>query len=102
MAGLEEIPADSGIIVPGEDIKKVAFGVDMKLWNTHCRELGVDLVITITVGALPAQPVKSWKASCPHGHRQVPINKAQGAAGTDGQSGQSHVTSTTGPSRQNS
>lgn len=47
LAGLNEIPADSGIIVEGENIKKVAIGVDMELAEMMlARELGVDLVIT--------------------------------------------------------
>jgi len=47
LAGLNEIPADSGIIVEGENIKKVAIGVDMELAEMMlARELGADLVIT--------------------------------------------------------
>ncbi|ABR46755.1 protein of unknown function DUF34 [Alkaliphilus metalliredigens QYMF] len=47
LAGLNEIPADSGIIVEGEHIKKVAIGVDMELAEMLlARDLGVDLVIT--------------------------------------------------------
>ncbi|KAB3532830.1 Nif3-like dinuclear metal center hexameric protein [Alkaliphilus serpentinus] len=47
LAGLEEIPADSGIIVEGDNIKKVAMGVDMELAEMLlARDLGVDLVIT--------------------------------------------------------
>lgn len=46
-AGLKEVPADSGIIFPGEKIKKVMFGVDMEAAEMLiARELGVDLVIT--------------------------------------------------------
>ncbi len=47
LAGLEETPADSGIIVEGENIKKVAIGVDMELAEMMLAEkLGADLVIT--------------------------------------------------------
>ncbi len=47
LAGLEEIPEDSGIIVEGEGIKKVAIGVDMELAEMLLAEkLGADLVIT--------------------------------------------------------
>ncbi len=47
LAGLDAIPADSGIIVEGENIKKIAIGVDMELAEMMlARELGVDLVIT--------------------------------------------------------
>lgn len=46
-AGLTETPADSGVIVPGRNIKKVAFGVDMETAELLvARELGVDAVIT--------------------------------------------------------
>jgi len=47
LTGLDEVPADSGIIVEGENIKKVAIGVDMELAEMMlARELGADLVIT--------------------------------------------------------
>ncbi len=47
LAGLDAVPADSGIIVEGEGIKKIAIGVDMELAEMMlARELGVDLVIT--------------------------------------------------------
>ena len=47
LAKLDEIPEDSGIIVEGENIKKVAIGVDMELAEMMlARELGADLVIT--------------------------------------------------------
>ena len=46
-AGLEEAPADSGVIVPGENIKKIAFGVDIEAAEIMlARELGFDCVIT--------------------------------------------------------
>lgn len=47
LAGLSEVPADSGVIVAGENIKKVAFGVDIEVGELLlARELGVDAVIT--------------------------------------------------------
>lgn len=47
LAGLDEIPADSGIIVNGEDINKVLFGVDMDTPEILlARELEVDCVIS--------------------------------------------------------
>ncbi|SHK22835.1 Putative GTP cyclohydrolase 1 type 2, NIF3 family [Anaerobranca californiensis DSM 14826] len=47
LAGLDEVPEDSGIIVEGENIKKVAIGVDMELAEMLlAKDLGVDLVIT--------------------------------------------------------
>lgn len=47
LAGLEEVPVDSGIVVEGENIKKIAIGVDMELAEMMlARELGADLIIT--------------------------------------------------------
>lgn len=47
LAGLEEVPEDSGIIVEGENIKKVAVGVDMEAAEILiAREIGADLVIS--------------------------------------------------------
>ncbi|MCC5909599.1 MAG: Nif3-like dinuclear metal center hexameric protein [Clostridiaceae bacterium] len=47
LAGLEDMPEDTGIIVEGENIKKVAIGVDMELAEMLlARDLGADLVIT--------------------------------------------------------
>ncbi|QOR35961.1 hypothetical protein IMX26_03830 [Clostridium sp. 'deep sea'] len=46
LAGLTEIPADSAILVPGENIKKVLVGVDMGTAELLlAKELGVDCVI---------------------------------------------------------
>lgn len=46
-AGLEEAPADSGVIVPGENIKKIAFGVDIEAAEVMlAKQLGFDCVIT--------------------------------------------------------
>lgn len=46
-AGLTEVPEDTGIIVEGENIKKVAMGVDMELAEMMlAKDLGADLVIT--------------------------------------------------------
>ncbi len=47
LADLKEVPADSGVIIDGEDIKKIAIGVDMELAEMMLAErLGADLVIT--------------------------------------------------------
>lgn len=47
LAGLNEIPADSGIQVEGKNIKKVLIGVDMETPEILLgRDLGVDLVIS--------------------------------------------------------
>ena len=47
LAGLEELPSDSGIIVEGENIQKVLMGVDMETQELLLgKELGVDLVIS--------------------------------------------------------
>lgn len=46
LSGLKEIPADSGIIVEGDNIKKVLVGVDMSTAELLlARQLGVDCVI---------------------------------------------------------
>lgn len=46
-AGLKEVPPDSGIIFPGQNIKKIMFGVDMEAAEMLiAKQLGVDLVIT--------------------------------------------------------
>lgn len=45
--GLLEAPADSGVIVPGENIKKIAFGVDIGVAELMlAKQLGFDCVIT--------------------------------------------------------
>jgi len=46
-AGLKEMPADCGIIVPGEGIKKVLFGVDMDTPELLlAKQLGYDCVVS--------------------------------------------------------
>jgi putative NIF3 family GTP cyclohydrolase 1 type 2 len=46
MAELEETPADSGIIIPAENVKKVMFGVDIDTADLLlAQQLDVDLVI---------------------------------------------------------
>jgi putative NIF3 family GTP cyclohydrolase 1 type 2 len=46
-AQLSAVPADSMVIVPGDNLKKVAFGVDMETAELLiAREIGVDGVIT--------------------------------------------------------
>jgi putative NIF3 family GTP cyclohydrolase 1 type 2 len=46
-AGLDEMPADSDIIVPGEGIKKVLFGVDMDTAELLlAKQLGYDCVVS--------------------------------------------------------
>ncbi|MCK4257475.1 MAG: Nif3-like dinuclear metal center hexameric protein [Halanaerobiales bacterium] len=47
LAGLDNIPEDSGIVVEGEDIKKVLFGVDMETAEIlMAQQLNVDCVVT--------------------------------------------------------
>lgn len=85
LAELDEIPADSGIIVEGEDIKKVAMGVDMELAEMLlARELGADLVITHhpTGGSPRIDLHKVMDNQIDTMVRAgVPINKAQKALG---------------------
>jgi len=46
-AGLDEMPGDSGIIVPGQNIKKVLMGVDMDTAELLlARQLGYDCVVS--------------------------------------------------------
>ncbi|NWF94613.1 MAG: Nif3-like dinuclear metal center hexameric protein [Candidatus Thorarchaeota archaeon] len=46
MAGLDHVPADSGIHVPGRDVKKVLFGIDIETAELLlARQLDYDLVI---------------------------------------------------------
>ena len=81
MAGLAEIPGDSGIIVDGKNIKKAIFGVDMEAAEILiAKELGVDLVITHhPVGGAPR--LNLYKVMENQIERMVtagvPINKAQ-------------------------
>ena len=81
MTGLTEIPEDSGIIVEGENIKKLAIGVDMELAEMLlAKELGADLVITHhPKGGNPALNLhKVMKAQIDRMVLAgVPINKAQ-------------------------
>ncbi|SET25020.1 Nif3-like dinuclear metal center hexameric protein [Anaerobranca gottschalkii] len=83
LAGLDEVPEDSGIIVEGENIKKVAIGVDMELAEMLlAKELGVDLVITHhPKGGSPMINLhKVMKAQIDRMvEAGVPINKAQKA-----------------------
>ncbi|EYE88502.1 hypothetical protein Q428_07440 [Fervidicella metallireducens AeB] len=47
LSGLKETPSDSGIIVEGENIKKVLIGVDMDTPELLvAKEMGFDLVIS--------------------------------------------------------
>ncbi len=81
LAGLKEIPDDSGIIVQGENIKKILIGVDMQTPELLLgKELGVDCVI----GHHPAagKPrIEFYKVMENQIDRMVkfgiPINKAQ-------------------------
>ncbi|HWI54637.1 MAG TPA: hypothetical protein VNT57_03020 [Desulfobacteria bacterium] len=83
LAGLKETPADSGVVVPGDNIKKVAFGVDIEVGEMLlARELGVDAVITHhPKGGLPMVEFHNVMSSQIDRMVQagVPINKAQKA-----------------------
>lgn len=81
LAGLDEVPADSAVIVEGDDIKKVLVGVDMGTAELLlAKELGADCVIghhpvgdttrTKFTEVMPNQIDRMVKAG-------VPINKAQ-------------------------
>lgn len=46
-AGMTECPADSGVLVPGKNIKKVVFGIDIEAGELLiAKHLGADAVIT--------------------------------------------------------
>lgn len=82
LANLEEAPADSGVIVPGENIKKIAFGVDIDVAELMlARELGFDCVITHHPQG--ANKVDLYKVMDNQVDRMVeagvPINKAEKA-----------------------
>ena len=79
-AGLAEIPADSGVLVPGEKIKKIAIGVDVEVAEVMlAKELGVDCIITHHPEGEPL--VNLFKVLDNQIDRMVeagvPINKAQ-------------------------
>jgi len=81
LAGLKEVPADSGVIVEGERISKVAFGIDIEVAELLlARELGVDAVITHHPrGGLPMVEFHNVMENQIERMVQagVPINKAQ-------------------------
>lgn len=81
LAGLKETPADSGVIVEGENIRKVAFGVDIEVGELLlARELGVDAVITHhPKGGLPFVEFHNVMTNQIETmvRAGVPINKAQ-------------------------
>jgi putative NIF3 family GTP cyclohydrolase 1 type 2 len=83
MAGLKEAPADTGIHVPSQQVKKAMFGVDIDTADLLlARELGCDAVIAHHPGATTsgANMYKVMERSIELMVREgVPINKAQKA-----------------------
>ena len=83
LAGLSETPADSGVVVEGQNIKKIAFGVDIEVGELLlARQLGVDAVIMHhPKGGLPMVDFHNVMANQVGRMVQagVPINKAQKA-----------------------
>lgn len=81
LAGMKETPPDSGVLVPGEKIKRVAIGIDMEAPEIMlAKELGADAVISHhPKGGLPM--VNFHKVMYRQIDRMVeagvPINKAQ-------------------------
>ncbi|AZR73842.1 hypothetical protein BBF96_10860 [Anoxybacter fermentans] len=83
LAGLDEIPEDSGIIVEGDGIKRILFGVDMETSELLlAKHLDVDCVIThhpksgdpqINLYQVMSNQIKRMVVA------GVPINKAQKA-----------------------
>ena len=83
MAGLDEIPFDSGVIVPGDNISSVLMGVDMATPELLlAKELNVDLVISHhPQGGEPSihfHKVMERQIECMV-KAGVPVNKAQKA-----------------------
>jgi hypothetical protein len=83
LAGLDEVPEDSGILVEGENIKKVFTGIDMDTAEIMlAKQLGADLVIAHHPAA-GSPRVNLHKVMVNQIDRMmeagVPINKAQKA-----------------------
>ncbi len=83
LAELTEVPSDSGIFVPGENIQKVLFGVDMATPELMlARQMGVDLVISHhpqgDTSTVHFHKVMERQIDCMV-RAGVPINKAQKA-----------------------
>ena len=81
MSGMEEAPADSGIAVPCDEVKKVMMGVDIDTADLLlARELGVDLVIghhpVTGVPAVSLYQVMKRQVEL-MGRCGIPVNKAQ-------------------------
>ncbi|MDK2822712.1 MAG: hypothetical protein PWQ67_1237 [Clostridia bacterium] len=81
-AGLSEAPADSGVIVPGDNIKKIAFGIDIDTAEIMlAKQLGFDCVITHHPHSV--HKVDLYKVMDNQIERMVeagvPVNKAQKA-----------------------
>ncbi|MGI5840259.1 MAG: hypothetical protein ACOX8W_11440 [bacterium] len=83
LAGLETVPSDSGIFVPGENICSVMFGVDMATPELLlARQAGVDLVISHhpqgDTSTVEFHKVMERQIDCMV-RAGIPINKAQKA-----------------------
>jgi len=83
LADLTEIPSDSGIFVPGENIRKVIFGVDMSTPELLiAQQLRVDLVISHhpqgDTSTVDFHKVMERQVDCMV-KAGIPINKAQKA-----------------------
>ena len=83
LAGMSEVPGDSGVLVPGENIKRVLIGVDMGTAEILlARELKVDLVIGhhpvggTTRSQFPEVMKRQYDKMVEAG---IPINRAQKA-----------------------
>ena len=64
LAGLSTVPTDSGIWMPGKDIKKVLFGIDAGPAELQiAQQLGYDLVIAHHP---PAATLEAWKVFLRH------------------------------------
>lgn len=85
MAGMSEIPTDSGIWFPGENIKKILFGIDI---GTAELELAQRLGYDLAIGHHPPEAtLQAWRMYLVHIEQMVaagvPRDVAQASVSTD-------------------
>ena len=78
LAGLKNIPQDSGIWVPGREIKKILFGIDAGAAELEiARRMGFDLVIAHHP---PEATLRAWKVYQLHVGQMVAAGVPEGLA----------------------
>jgi len=83
MAGMDETPPDCGVYVPGRDITRVLFGIDVTVGDLLlAADLGCDCVIAHHYTGTPAR-VTAWKRYLTHIDQMtqwgVPVEEARAA-----------------------